>query len=562
MKNIISSDKGEMEPATCPCPHLTTDDSSPQILKISIGLICLVLTVYSILFMYRGSVIIDGERYFTLFDDAMISMRFAHNLATGHGLVWNPGGERVEGITNPLYTLYMAFLHLTPISESKIASLVALSGLTILILNVFVIARLACLITNGSFYVIASSAFLTAFYYPLIFWTIRGMELGLLTLLLNLSVFFFIRSYKKHNFNALPYLFLGIGILTRVDMVIPYISILLFSLILDKEYRSKHLALGFGILLISIMSQTAFRIYYFGDWFTNTYFLKLTGFPVLFRISRGLIVTGYWLLSLLPLAFLFPSILLIIRDDKCLGVLAALLAAQVGYSAYVGGDAWEQPGRANRYVTIAVPLLIILISLSLEKIHFPWYQEPEQTRGLNRCLKRATQILAVLLAFLTLNFLSSNLSVLQTSLISPLHVDDDIKRVKEALWLRNVTTKEATIGVIWAGTIPYFAHRYAIDLLGKNDKHISKLNVHVPAGSVEEFYHGLTLFHPGHNKFDPDYSIVRLKPDFVQSYPGVDKNWINQLKLGYVKVQMEHTGGDCYLLENSPNIFWEKLSYF
>lgn len=36
-------------------------------------------------------VALDGRRYFALFDDAMISMRYAWNFAHEHGLVWNPG---------------------------------------------------------------------------------------------------------------------------------------------------------------------------------------------------------------------------------------------------------------------------------------------------------------------------------------------------------------------------------------------------------------------------------------------------------------------------------------
>ncbi len=40
-------------------------------------------------------------------DDAFISFRYARNLVSGHGLVWNPG-ERVEGYTNFLWTLLMA----------------------------------------------------------------------------------------------------------------------------------------------------------------------------------------------------------------------------------------------------------------------------------------------------------------------------------------------------------------------------------------------------------------------------------------------------------------------
>ena len=44
-----------------------------------------------------------------LFDDAMISMRYARNLAEGHGLVFN-AGEYVQGFSNPLMTLLMAAL--------------------------------------------------------------------------------------------------------------------------------------------------------------------------------------------------------------------------------------------------------------------------------------------------------------------------------------------------------------------------------------------------------------------------------------------------------------------
>ena len=75
---------------------------------IGIGLVGLLFVVWAGVFIHRTSfVAIDGERYFCLFDDSMISMRYAWNLAHGNGLAWNPG-ERVEGITNLLMTLLMA----------------------------------------------------------------------------------------------------------------------------------------------------------------------------------------------------------------------------------------------------------------------------------------------------------------------------------------------------------------------------------------------------------------------------------------------------------------------
>src|SRR5438093_6967987 len=42
-------------------------------------------------------------------DDVFISFRYAGNLVSGHGLVFNPG-ERVEGFSNPLWTLLLAAL--------------------------------------------------------------------------------------------------------------------------------------------------------------------------------------------------------------------------------------------------------------------------------------------------------------------------------------------------------------------------------------------------------------------------------------------------------------------
>jgi len=67
---------------------------------IAIGFI-----IWAAIFIYRSSFIaIDGQRYFSLFDDAMISMRYAWNLSHGIGLVWNPG-EWVEGYTNLLMVL-------------------------------------------------------------------------------------------------------------------------------------------------------------------------------------------------------------------------------------------------------------------------------------------------------------------------------------------------------------------------------------------------------------------------------------------------------------------------
>src|SRR6187455_2317881 len=56
-----------------------------------------VAILYAI-FIARTVFTYKGHLVGTLFDDALISMRYAHNLVSGYGLVWNPGeNPPVEG---------------------------------------------------------------------------------------------------------------------------------------------------------------------------------------------------------------------------------------------------------------------------------------------------------------------------------------------------------------------------------------------------------------------------------------------------------------------------------
>jgi hypothetical protein len=46
------------------------------------------LAVWSGWLIYRSSFVVGGTRYFSLFDDAMISMVYAKNFVEGFGLNW------------------------------------------------------------------------------------------------------------------------------------------------------------------------------------------------------------------------------------------------------------------------------------------------------------------------------------------------------------------------------------------------------------------------------------------------------------------------------------------
>jgi hypothetical protein len=95
-----------------------------------------VLGYFFLFSAYRCSIVIDGVRYFWLDDDMMISMRYARNLAHGNGLVWNVG-ERVEGYTNFLWTLFMAVVHVFPVPDATTSLVVRVLSFGLTCLSLF-----------------------------------------------------------------------------------------------------------------------------------------------------------------------------------------------------------------------------------------------------------------------------------------------------------------------------------------------------------------------------------------------------------------------------------------
>ena len=65
--------------------------------------------------------------YAFLCDDAFISFRYARNLADGYGLVFNPGGERVEGYSNFLWVTVLAVVDHFGIAPERAANPLSVS---------------------------------------------------------------------------------------------------------------------------------------------------------------------------------------------------------------------------------------------------------------------------------------------------------------------------------------------------------------------------------------------------------------------------------------------------
>jgi arabinofuranosyltransferase len=518
--------------------------------------ICLLISLagamWSALFIYQSSYIaLDGHRYYGLFDDAMISMRYAWNFAHGQGLVWN-AGQRVEGYTNLLMTLLMSLAALVLSKPLAVLAIQVMGVVTLLAIS-FVTKGLSDEVNRGKPYqgLIGILAFAAVFFYfPLSYWTLMGMETGLLTLLIMASALFalrWLRSGLDRDLVAAS-LLSGLAFVTRNDSLI--FTAVIFGLLLveartRKLPRPMWLKILFAgcIYLVFPIAQTVFRLIYYGQPLPNTYTLKLAKFPLSIRLIGGMrFVLPY--LEQTALILLFALLALVLDFKRVRIFLLSFLAVALAYQVYVGGDPWP----SWRMLAPAMPPLFILAIMGAADLVSRWTVLASR-KYLTAAVVVALSVVALLLA--DLPFLEDMSVRAPTSAAIANRVNTNT-----AIAINHMTNPNATVGVIWAGTLPYYTDRQAIDFLGKSDPHIASLNADV-SGAVS--WSGMISV-PGHNKYDLDYSIVELMPTYIQAFSWGDqtvKPWVVQ---HYVRAEYHGIQGTktLFLQKDSPDVCWEQ----
>jgi hypothetical protein len=446
----------------------------------------------------------------------MVSMRYARNLAEGNGLVFNPG-ERVQGFSNPLLTIAMATL-IRVFGPILAVSLVQFLGIPTVLACAFLAARITD--SLGSRYASASgfTYVVTLAYYPLSYWTLMGMETGLLCLLLLGSV----AAVQKGAWPMVG-LLLGAAYLTRPDALVPAAVLLTAFWKTGAPTRAtlKSCAILAGVVLVTELSQ---KLYY-GSWLPNTYTLKVTGIPLFMRLVNGIAYSKPFILDSSPVL----ALAVMGCRAAILGPwLLALVGAVVGYQIYVGGDSW--PGYW-RFTTPMWPIVAGLAALSAA------------LAGAS-ARARALRWLAAGVILLAGNARFAE-EILLLKLPNGVEANTENLRVAQAL--RRLTTENAVVGVMWAGVIPYYSERRAVDFLGKSDRHVAQLP---PDLSGATGWGGLTSV-PGHNKYDLAYSVGVLKPDYVQMF-----RWGNQSAPSSDYVDAWYGRFLLRLRQNSPHVRW------
>jgi hypothetical protein len=525
--------------------------------NLSFGLIVAGYIYYVYRYIVATSFVIGGTTYYVLFDDAMISMRYAYNLAHGLGPVWN-AGEHVEGFTNPLWVGIMALVHLLPVGLNQTSLYIQILGASFLTLNLFLVRKIVEHFTDDLPAMLSAVA-LTAFYAPLNSFGLLGMEVSLLVFMLTAAVWLALKSGLR--FNVWIYVLLALSTLVRFDMAVPYLAIGAILFIVQKEHRKQHLIWGLGLFVLFLGSQTLARYLYYGALLPNTYYLKVEGWSYKLRMLRGLyalIQFAYysnWVLILLPFTlFLF-------RRDWKVTLPTFVVLGQVAYSVYVGGDAWENHGGANRYIVIAMPVFFILFSWAatelLKKAAGQFLAETQTRKRIIDAAWQTAFVAGFIFSILNFNALIGEWkSIERWNLVRrPDYVAGSDHNLQLALAIEKVTLPGASVAVVGAGTIPYLLpDRYAIDILGKADPYIAHQTVRTPMSIPD-----IPFMRPGHMKWDYAYTFGKLKPDVIVSIwegtsaeaaPYLEKDYIYALIGEKLKV---------YLLKDSPRILWNEV---
>lgn len=473
--------------------------------------------LYLIFLIFRTTFEINGQIYFSLFDDEMVSMRYAKNLALGSGLVWNIG-ERIEGFSNPLWTLYMSFWHLIGLPDRLTSLPIQMTNAVFLIINLIFVKKIAEIISNKNELTIFLSVVFSAFYFSINNWAVLGTETTPLMLVTTFSLYFLL----KEKFGIFNFLVLGLGVMTRLDYSVVY---LVFLGILFLQKRFGLMISGLLIFLGFILVQFGLRLGYYGEFFPNTYFLKMTGFPLELRLIRGLYAFMEFVIKS-GIIFILPFVF-IIRSKKIYPLLL-LLAGVSLYSIYVGGDVWEYFGGSNRYLTVVMPSYFIILALVL--------------RSLIDLSKKSYNLYLLVLLLIPLNLVllnSAGKDMMRDFLGLTFHqtVGANKLNTQKALFINGTTPPLSTIALEWAGVTPYFANeRYFIDILGKNDKYIARLDSsELLRLSDKPFWN---KFLPGHTKWDYGYSIVNKRPDVISQVPAYFTD-LNFLENNYTEIKIE-----------------------
>jgi hypothetical protein len=419
-------------------------------------------------------------------DDAYISLRYARHLAEGQGLVYNPG-ERVEGVTNFLWTVTLGLPFALGLPEEAFARwLGLLSGAGALAAGAWLAIRLQRDTLAGGLAVLLGGAL------P---WLAAESIMGLETLAFaGLAVAGLARHQaEERDPDRRGWLsggVLALAALTRPEGVL-VAGLTGLSDVVRGRWRELRFWTRWVTFAVPVAALLAFRLAYYGDYVPNTFHAKVGGGVE--AALRGLANAGAFFAAAAPLVILGLAAAgwLAARGgggDRRLRLLdahpAIVLVVHVAYVIWVGGD--FKP----TFRFFAVPSLLLAVLAGAGLVAWSRHAGGRWARGAVLALAAVPAVWAWIGGDLSREFVTLRARQI------PVH-----RAAGE--FLGEEFPPSSWIATGNAGLIPYASRLPTIDMIGLTDAHIA-------AREVETLGRSLA----GHGKGDGGY-VLRRAPRVI-----------------------------------------------
>jgi len=306
-------------------------------------------------------------------EDAGISYSFARNLVEGEGLVAYPGGERVEGYSNPTWTFLIAFFYAlkVPVWFSAKALGAVFGALTLPLAYLLVrecrpgkedgIALLA------PFFLAASTTFVV--------WNASGLENSLFNILLAGGMLCVLREGRDSSARPLSAVCFVLLAMTRPEGILYAAIAGFFRLIMALRQGPviRPILAWLAVFWVPFCIYHAWRFSYFGWEWPNTYYAKLDGEnrfkPFKWNVRGWLYVRNHLRAYFLGFALPLYAIALVGLKDARRWLVLGLTSLGAVVFFWNGRLRWPKEWKSER---LAQPDWWPALETAFSPIHHEW----------------------------------------------------------------------------------------------------------------------------------------------------------------------------------------------
>lgn len=393
-------------------------------------------------------------------DDAYISYRYAENLASGHGLVFNPG-ERVEGFSNPLWTVTLALLRWLGFNVPAAALLLSLAcAYLVVMLSLQLFERIAP--DEASLRLPFGLALVASL--PMVFWASSGMETHAEAALVLVGALLHLRALSANRPQLEPAAaaaFAGVALIRPEGVAL--LAVHAAMVLVNHRWRPPRVV-WVGLLAAGAVALLAWlgSWVYYGELLPNTYWAKPgASFDYPDPIARGL--RYLWRYGLISGLLLFVPTLLFVPLTlpawRASAYVWALAQTQVAFIVFVGGDVLL----FDRFAVVLQPLVLALALMGAVSL---------AARG-GRL--RVTVMAVVWMA--TAVCVGLNGARAQRALSKYCEHDWMHSGIHVAIGevLPDVLPEGSTLLLNEVGAIPYYSRMRTIDMIGLTDRAVGRI---------------------------------------------------------------------------------------